>query len=162
MRKTLYTKQKKRGKECWESKVCRLNIRIKKLELGAGIKPVILATQEAVIRRVLVWSQPRQIVYKTISQKNPSQKRAGVGPEFKPQYGKNKTKQNKTPAIGKYSGITFCYYGLFIYLFIYLFYSAGDQTQRLTHARQVLYHWVTPPHPQISDYRKWHNYSKAI
>jgi hypothetical protein len=51
--------------------------------------PVILATQEAEIRKI-VGSQPEQIVGKTLSQKNPSQKRAGevtqgVGPEFKPQ-----------------------------------------------------------------------------
>jgi hypothetical protein len=55
------------------------------------LMPVILATQEAEIRRIEVRSQPRQIVRETSSQKNPSQKRAGgvvqgVGPEFKPQY----------------------------------------------------------------------------
>jgi hypothetical protein len=38
--------------------------------------PVILATQEAEIRRITVQSQPRQIVHKTLSGKNPSQKRA--------------------------------------------------------------------------------------
>jgi hypothetical protein len=57
--------------------------------------PVILATQEAKIRRITVQSQPRQIVCKTLSQKNPSRKRAGgvaqgIGPEFKPQHCKNK------------------------------------------------------------------------
>jgi hypothetical protein len=31
--------------------------------------PVILATQEAEIKRILVQSQPRQIVHKTLSQK---------------------------------------------------------------------------------------------
>jgi hypothetical protein len=46
------------------------------------------ATQEAKIRRITVQSQ---IVHKTLSRKNPSQKRVGevaqgVGPEFKPQY----------------------------------------------------------------------------
>jgi hypothetical protein len=54
-----------------------------------GQAPVILATQEAKIRRISVQSQPGQI--ETLSQKNPSQKRAGgvvqsVGPEFKLQY----------------------------------------------------------------------------
>jgi hypothetical protein len=39
--------------------------------------PVILATQEAEIRRIAVQSQPGQIVHKTPSQKNTSQKRAG-------------------------------------------------------------------------------------
>jgi hypothetical protein len=55
------------------------------------LTPVILATQEAEIRKVTAQSQPRQIVQETLSQKNPSQKRAGemaqcVGPEFKHQY----------------------------------------------------------------------------
>jgi hypothetical protein len=38
------------------------------------LTPVILATQEAEIRRIMVQSQPRQIVHKTLSQqqqKNP-------------------------------------------------------------------------------------------
>jgi hypothetical protein len=39
--------------------------------------PVILATQEAEIRRIMVQSLPGQIVHETLSQKNPSQKRAG-------------------------------------------------------------------------------------
>jgi hypothetical protein len=61
------------------------------------LTPVILATQEAEIRRSAVQSQPRQIVPETLSRKNPSQKRAGgvaqgVGPEFKPQYQKKKKK----------------------------------------------------------------------
>jgi tRNA U54 and U55 pseudouridine synthase Pus10 len=54
---------------------------------------VILATQEAEIRRIVVGSQPGQIVLETLSQKNPSQERAGgspfhqgIGPELKPQY----------------------------------------------------------------------------
>jgi hypothetical protein len=38
---------------------------------------IILATQEAEIRRVEVQSQPRQIVHETLSQKNSSQKSAG-------------------------------------------------------------------------------------
>jgi hypothetical protein len=51
--------------------------------------PVILTTQKAEIRRIVVQSQPWQIVCKTlILEKNPSQKRAGgmaqgEGPEFK-------------------------------------------------------------------------------
>jgi hypothetical protein len=39
--------------------------------------PVILATQEAEIRRTVVQSQPGQIVLKILSQKYPMQKRAG-------------------------------------------------------------------------------------
>jgi hypothetical protein len=59
------------------------------------LTPVILATQEAEISRMVVQSQPGQIVLKTLSQKNQSQKRAcgmaqGVGPEFKVRHGKKK------------------------------------------------------------------------
>jgi hypothetical protein len=57
------------------------------------LMPVILATQEAEVRRIVVWSQPGQIVPRDPISKNPSQKRAGgvaqgVGPEFKPQHQK--------------------------------------------------------------------------
>jgi hypothetical protein len=60
--------------------------------------PVILATQEAEIRRIVVQSHLGQTVHKTLSQKKPSQKRAGgvpqgVGLEFKPQYRKEKKKK---------------------------------------------------------------------
>jgi hypothetical protein len=65
-----------------------------KLYNSAGcwwLTPVILATQEAEIRRIKVPSQPGQAVHKTLSRKNLPQKRAGgvaqgVGPEFKLQY----------------------------------------------------------------------------
>jgi hypothetical protein len=58
---------------------------------------VILATQEVEIRRIKVQSHPGQIILRTLSQKNPSQKMAGGvaqsdGPEFKPQYRKKKKK----------------------------------------------------------------------
>jgi hypothetical protein len=39
------------------------------------LMPVILATQEAEIRRISVWRQPKQIVHETLAQKNPSQKK---------------------------------------------------------------------------------------
>jgi hypothetical protein len=58
--------------------------------------PVIPATQEAEIRRILVQSQPWLIVRETLlKKKNISQKRAGgvahgEGPEFKYQYCKSK------------------------------------------------------------------------
>jgi hypothetical protein len=60
--------------------------------------PVILATQETEIRRIVVQSQPGQKVPRDPISRNPSQKnRAGVvaqgeGPEFKPQYHKKKKK----------------------------------------------------------------------
>jgi hypothetical protein len=52
--------------------------------------PVILATQEAQIRRTVVQSQLRQIVRGTLSPKTLHKNRAGgvaqgEGPEFKPQ-----------------------------------------------------------------------------
>jgi hypothetical protein len=58
------------------------------------LTPVILAIQEAEIRRIEVQSQPRQTVHEILSQKHPSQKTADevthvVGPEFKPQYQNN-------------------------------------------------------------------------
>jgi hypothetical protein len=39
------------------------------------LTPVILATQEAEIRKILIEASPRQIVHETLSRKNPSQKR---------------------------------------------------------------------------------------
>jgi hypothetical protein len=56
------------------------------------LTPVILATQEAEIRRIAVQSQSRQIVLKDpISKKKHIIKKyggvvQGIGPEFKPQY----------------------------------------------------------------------------
>jgi hypothetical protein len=60
--------------------------------------PVILATQEAEIRRITVHNQLGQILRVTLSLKYPSQKRAGgvvqgEGSEFKPQYCKNNNKK---------------------------------------------------------------------
>jgi hypothetical protein len=48
------------------------------------VTPVILATQEAEIRRTAVQSQPRQIVCKILSQKSTSQKSAGGGSRCRP------------------------------------------------------------------------------
>jgi hypothetical protein len=55
------------------------------------LMPVIPATQEAEIRRIVVLSQLRQIVCEILSQKNPSQKWSGLvvqglATEFKLQY----------------------------------------------------------------------------
>jgi hypothetical protein len=61
--------------------------------------PIILATQEAEIRRITIQSQPGKVVQEPLSRKKTHQKRAGgvaqgVGPEFKPQYQK-KLKKNQ-------------------------------------------------------------------
>jgi hypothetical protein len=51
--------------------------------------PAILVTQEAEIRKIMVRSQPRQIVHETLSQKQTHHKNRargiaqGKGPEFK-------------------------------------------------------------------------------
>jgi hypothetical protein len=45
------------------------------------LTPVIPATQEAEIRRIEVPSQPGQIVFETLSQKYPTQKRSGGVPQ---------------------------------------------------------------------------------
>jgi hypothetical protein len=60
------------------------------------LTPIILATQEAEIRRISVWSQPGQIVHRTLSRKNLHKKMAGgvaqgAGLEFKLLYYKNKS-----------------------------------------------------------------------
>jgi hypothetical protein len=73
---------------------------------------VILATQEAENRRISVRSQPGQMVHETLSQKT-LQKRApgvaqGIGPEFKPQYHKNKTKQTKKKYTGEAKAFARC------------------------------------------------------
>jgi hypothetical protein len=67
------------------------------------LTPVILASQEAAIRRIKVQSQLGQVVREILSQKNQkpknplhthTQKRLtqGAGPEFKPQYWQKKLK----------------------------------------------------------------------
>jgi hypothetical protein len=59
------------------------------------LTPIMVATQEAEIRRIMVGSQPGQIVWETLSQKIRNTKKAGgvaqgVGLEFKLQYHKKK------------------------------------------------------------------------
>jgi hypothetical protein len=60
---------------------------LKKKKNQAGcwwLIPVILAIQKAEIRRIMVQSQPRQIVLETLSQKKAGGVAQDVGPEFKP------------------------------------------------------------------------------
>jgi hypothetical protein len=59
---------------------------IKKKKKTAGhqwLKPIILATQEAEMRRITVQSQPGQTVHETLSQKNPLQKKKRLVEWFK-------------------------------------------------------------------------------
>jgi hypothetical protein len=62
--------------------------------------PVILATQEAEIRRIMVQSQPRQMVLETLSRKNLHKNNVGglaqeEGPEFKPQCHRKRRKRKR-------------------------------------------------------------------
>jgi hypothetical protein len=62
--------------------------------------PVILAIQEAEIRRIIFQSQPQQIIHEPLSQKKNHKNRdggvaQGVGPEFKPQQHPSPTKKKK-------------------------------------------------------------------
>jgi hypothetical protein len=64
------------------------------------LTPVILVTQEAENKRIVVQNQPRQKVHKTLSQKTLHKNRAGgvaqgEGPEFNPQYFQKNQNQNK-------------------------------------------------------------------
>jgi hypothetical protein len=64
------------------------------------LTPVILATREAEIRRIVVQSQPGQIVHKTLSRKTFHKNRVsgvaqGEGTEFKPQYCKKKKERKR-------------------------------------------------------------------
>jgi hypothetical protein len=97
-----------RGRGVWEEGRRRVKARTpnplkKATEPGAGwLKCVILATQEAEIRRITVQSQPRQID-DTLSQNISSQKRAGgLGPEFKYQYWKKKMQWSMLEALLKW------------------------------------------------------------
>jgi hypothetical protein len=64
------------------------------------LMPVILATQEAEIRRITVRSQPGQIIQENLSRKTHHKNKSGwvaqgEGPEFKLQYRKKKKKKKK-------------------------------------------------------------------
>jgi hypothetical protein len=62
----------------------KLDIHMQKKEVGGEhwcLTSVILATQEAEIRRVVIQSQPRQIVRETLSRKNLHKKGLGEWPK---------------------------------------------------------------------------------
>jgi hypothetical protein len=75
-------------------------VHLTKMARCPWLVPVILATQEAEIRRIVVWSQPGQMVHETLSWKTLHTNRANdvaqsVGPEFKSQYYKKKSWNGK-------------------------------------------------------------------
>jgi hypothetical protein len=61
----------------WIHRLMDFSKRCPVLKASLQLTPIILATQEAEIRRIVVQSQTWQIVRKTLSKKIPSQKRAG-------------------------------------------------------------------------------------
>jgi hypothetical protein len=77
------------------------------MEMVAGhwwLTPVILATQEVEIRRIMVRSQPQASSLQDPSQKKRAGRVAqGVGPEFKPQYHKKKKKWKWSCFLSGYS-----------------------------------------------------------
>jgi hypothetical protein len=82
-------KNKRRGQKKWMSWTECL-----------WLTPVILATQEAEISRIMARSQPGEKVRETLSWKSPTQNRAGgvaqgEDPEFKPQYCNQQKKKNE-------------------------------------------------------------------
>jgi hypothetical protein len=88
------------------------------------LTPVILATQEAEIRSIMVQSPLMQIVCETLSRKNPSQKRTGgvawgVGPKFKPQYLKKKEEKHLKRKMSLYLSVVF-------YLLYFTFFMPQD------------------------------------
>jgi hypothetical protein len=50
--------------------------------------PILLITEETEIRRIVIRSQPRQIIHKTLSLKRAGEVAQGVHSEFKPQHHK--------------------------------------------------------------------------
>jgi predicted AAA+ superfamily ATPase len=78
---------------------------LKKKILQAGwLKPVILATQEAEIRRITVQSQPRQIVHKTLSRKKTITKKGwqSEAPSSNPSIARKK-KKKRSPSLRYYT-----------------------------------------------------------
>jgi hypothetical protein len=81
----------------WEAEVGEP--RVQDLARCRWFTPVILATQEAEIRRISVQSQPSHIVSNCVSEKTFTKKAGGVvqgeGPKFKPQYCQKRRKELK-------------------------------------------------------------------
>jgi hypothetical protein len=60
-----------------------MNLKIGLIARHQWLMPIILASQEAEIRRITVQSQPGQIVRETLSRKNPSQNKLVYWPKMK-------------------------------------------------------------------------------
>jgi hypothetical protein len=74
-----FTASEKPGSQCQVkpasvSSISTLTVKIQSIR---GLTPVILATQEAEIRRIVVCGQPEQIIREALFRENPSQKRGG-------------------------------------------------------------------------------------
>jgi hypothetical protein len=79
--------------------------------------PVTLATQEAEIRRTEVQSQPRQIVYETLSWKKPiTRKGWWSASRCRPSSNSSAIKKKERQVKTKHTGPHTC----FIYIFIYI------------------------------------------
>jgi hypothetical protein len=88
---------------CFKEKEWKEVVRSDSLARHRWLTPIILATQEAKIRRISVPSQPRQVVCETLSQKTLHKNRVGgvaqaEGPEFKPQYCKKQKQKEEEDA----------------------------------------------------------------
>jgi hypothetical protein len=90
------------GKKLESSQLLKSSLKSRNLKTAGHrwLTPIILATQEAEIKRITVQSQPGQIVCETLSQKTLHKNRAGgvaqgEGPELKPQYLKKRKRNLK-------------------------------------------------------------------
>jgi hypothetical protein len=90
------------GSRAWDSLAVRPCLKNKLTARCWWLTPVILATQEAEIRRISVQSQRRQILHEPLSQKKKKITKGaggvdqGVGPEFKSQNCQKKSQITKT------------------------------------------------------------------
>jgi hypothetical protein len=83
-----------------------LRLRTKERAGPQWLTPIIPATQEAEIRRIMVWSQPQQIVFETLCGKNPSQEKSLK--QWKPLPSKYET-LSSNPSAAKKKNVIFLY-----------------------------------------------------